>query len=77
MLASRAGTLPAGPRQTELQTLLCAFINEAAQANIVAGVQVSLLNELAVQFAGKQALLEGTVRPLFPARNVGVMRACC
>jgi hypothetical protein len=35
-----------------LHQFLLQFINEAATANIVAGVQVNLLNELAAQFTG-------------------------
>lgn len=66
MLGSCAGTAHEGPRQTDLKGTLFAFISEAAAANIVSGVQVSLLNELAVQFSGKQTLRKQLdVRPIF------------
>lgn len=57
MLGSCAGTAHGAPRQTDLKGTLFAFISEAAAAKIVSGVQVSLLNELAVQFSGKRTLL--------------------
>jgi hypothetical protein len=40
------------PEAGGLHQFLLQFINEAAAANIVAGVQVNLLNELAAQFTG-------------------------
>lgn len=54
-----AGTLQRSGCSAPEEALLLAFIQGAAEANIISGVQVKLMNEFAVQWC---AAGEGTVQ---------------